>query len=164
MSVARSGGKLIPVVPSSSMSKDLPSVVNRWRSSESSRENRENGRSLATNQPTVASVYAFVPFAIVASAAAFILSRRFFGGGREFKKGAAELSFFFFLLAHSLSPASPFVACNHGEVSPSTKSVSTDPERVSSKSRNRKRFPRIFTEFVALRSRILVNRIVSRYA
>jgi len=73
-------------------------------------------------------------------------------------KGDDRVFLFFFFLS------SPSVVRNHGEVSPSTKGVSTDPERVSSKSRNRKRFSRIFTEFTVPQLRLLVNRILSMRA
>lgn len=112
------------VAPSSS--KDLPSAVNRRSSSESSRENRENGRSLATNQPTVGlRLRSHRHRRRVSFSASSVSSRN----GREFKRGWPSFSF---SLSFSLffSFFSPSVARNHGEVSPSTKSVSTSPERV----------------------------------
>lgn len=147
---------LSPVAPSSSTPKDFPSAVNRRRSSESSRENRENGRSLATNQPTVGLCLRSHRHRrrVLLSA-----SSVFFGSGWEFKRGWPSFSFSLsFSLLFSFS--SPSVARNHGEVSPSTKGVSTGPERVRSKNRNRKRFSTIFTEFDAL-PRVRVNRILS---
>lgn len=157
--VARKVEKNSSPVPSSSTPKDLPSAVNRRRSSESSRENRENGRSLATNQPTVGLRLRSHRHRRRVSLSVSSVSSR---NGREFKRGWPSFSF---SLSFSLffSFSSPSVARNHGEVSPSTKSVSTSPERVSSKNRNRKRFSPIFTEFDAP-PRVRVNRILSMRA
>lgn len=128
------------------------SAVNRRReleSSESSRENRENGRSLATNQPTVGlrlrSLRRSSPWRSFPAACSPEAAGNLKGGGRVF--------LFSPHLSPLFSPPSPSVARNHGQVSPSTKGVSTGPKRVSSKSRNRKRFSRIFTEFAASRLR-----------
>lgn len=144
-----------PVAPSSSTPKDLPSAVNRRRSSESSRENRENGRSLATNQPTVGLRLRSHRHRRRVSLSTSSVSSR---SDWEFKRGWPSFSF---SLSFSLffSFSSPSVARNHGGVSPSTKGVSTGPERISSKNRNRKRFSPIFTEFDAL-PRVHVNRIL----
>lgn len=157
MSVARGREKARP--PSLLLHRRQRSSVNRRReseSSESSRENRENGRSLATNQPTVGlrlrSLRRSSPPRSFPAARSLEAAENLKGGGRVFLFSSISFSF---------SPSSPSVARNHGEVSPSTKGVSTGPERISSKSRNRKRFSRIFTEFAASRLRILVNQILS---
>lgn len=117
------------VAPSSS--KDLSRAVNRRRVEKIVKTGKV---SRLISRP---SVYAFGPAAF-----AFILSRSL----------SRERSFPF-----SPSLSSPSVARNHVEVSPSTKGVST--ERVSSKSRNRKRFPRIFTEFATLVNRRCNNSV-----
>lgn len=106
------------------------------------------------------SVYAFVPTVIVAAFHSQPSPSPSGGeSDREFKRGWPSFSF---SLSFSLffSFSSPSIARNHSEVSPSTKDVSTGPERVSSKNRNRKRFSPIFTEFDAP-ARVLVNRILS---
>jgi len=87
-----------PVVPSSSKAlKDLPSVANRWLSSESSRENRENGQSLATNQPTVGLRFRSLRHRRLRHRP-FILSRPVSSGWpRSLKRGGRVFLFSFFL-------------------------------------------------------------------